>query len=286
MIHHRGIHSQKYVVERRKRRQIFLFLGVLCVLTLTASGILLLRAPFFQIKKVVVDGGAYSSKEGIEKIVLESLSGSYFNIIPHSNIFFYSKHSIEKAINENFKEINKFKIHRSGFDGLQIVLDEKNPAAVVCSGFRDETSDNDCYWTDEHGFVFGPTASSSSPAGLTSYGHYYVSTEDTPLKPGTYFVPEKRFKELQNFMDGAAKGGLLPLGVLISDGGEYEMYIKNKKSDSEVTVYFDDTSPFDKTLENLLTFWTNSEQTKKATTTPAFDYINLRFGNTVYYSTQ
>ena len=64
------------------------------------------------------------------------------------------------------------------------------------------------------------------------------------------------------------------------------MFIKNTQKDSEITVYFDDRSPFDSTLQNLLTFWQDSIENKKATSTPAFDYINLRFGNTVYYSTQ
>jgi hypothetical protein len=282
---HRGVHSDKFRTERRKRRQAFFFLVILCLLTIGAASILLMKAPFFQIKTVIVEGDTISPHEAISSVALSSLGGSYFHVIPRSNIFFFSKGAIEDALAHNFKELKKFSIHRSGLSSITLSLVERTPSAVICAGFRDETSKNDCYWGDEHGYIFGSIATSSLDSAVDTLSHYYVSSADTTVAPGTNFIPEKRFTDLQNFLSGAAKGGLLPLGVLVGDNGEYEMYIKNKNSNSEVTVYFDDRSPFEKTLENLLTFWNNAD-TKKATTTPSFDYINLRFGNTVYYSTQ
>ncbi len=283
---HKGIHSQKFVEKRRKRIQALLFLAVLCVVTILAAFILLLRVPFFQIKEIVVEGSTHTPPEIVSKVALGSLSGNYLGVIPHSSTLFYSKKRITKALEDNFKQINVFTVHRKGINGLRLTIEERMPTAIVCPGFRDEAEQGQCYLSDTHGYIFGSMATSTPQNLFSSLNYYYVPTEQGVISAGNNFIPEKRFSDLQKFMNGALRGGLLPLGVLISEGGEYEMYIKNKKGDSEVTVYFDDRSPFERTLLNLLTFWDNGANGKKATTTPAFDYINLRFGNTVYYSTQ
>ncbi len=218
-----------------------------------------------------------------------------------------SSKNIEKAIHKNFMEIDTVSVRRSGFRELTISVEERLPVAVVCSGFREDISQNktqgdspvNCYFSDKHGYIFRSMASSStqfSPSiSRDSYTHYYVPTDKEDSLLGATFIEEKRFQELEKFVKGARLGGLFPLGILIGQNGEYEMYMKNKKVDSEITVYFDDKAPFGNTLSNLLTFWQNllqnARQNSKSATTPiittqAFDYIDLRFGNAVYYIAQ
>jgi hypothetical protein len=276
---HRRIHSTKFAEKRRRQRQTIFFLGMLCLVTLSASAIFILRAPFLQVKKVVVEGTTLVSQEAVAQTALSSLSGNYWNIVPRSNIFFYSKNSLSQSVQEKFSEVQDFKVHRNGLSGLKLTLRERVPAAVVCAGFREEGNEGECFWSDSKGFIFGEVTGSTTKI----FNHYYVTSEDG-VKVGTNFVPEARFTELQKFLGGALRGGLVPLGVLVGDDGQYEMYIKNETGDTEVTVYFDASAPFDTTLENLLAFWQNTVKGKKATSTPVFDYINLRFGNTVYYS--
>jgi hypothetical protein len=277
-----GIRSEKLIEKRRKKRQVLLFLALLCLVTFSASAILVLRAPFLQIKNIVVEGSTFAAPEAVSAAALSSLSGSYFGTIPKSSTFFFSKNQIDQALASHFKQIGDFTIHRRGLSGLRVVVKERTPAAVVCSGFREDGYSN-CFWSDEKGMVFSKMATTSTPI---TFNHYYIPSEQSEVSPGTNFVTEKRFGELQKFIKGSILGGLLPLGVLIGENGEYEMYVKNRQGDSEVTIYFDDRASFDTTLENLLAFWQNSTNAKKATTTQAFNYINLRFGNTVYYSTQ
>lgn len=281
---HRGIHSQRFIEKRRRRRQTLLFLFVLCLLTLSASSIFILRAPFLQIQTVSVEGSQLAPEDAVVATTLASLSGSYARIIPHSNSFFFPRRSLEQVLEDNFKQIDSFTIKRRGLTGLHVSLVERRPAAIVCSGFREVGEEGECYWSDDKGYVFGALASSSPQA--KTFTHYYLPIEQGSITAGASFIPEKRFTELQKFMAGALKGGLTPLGVLLGEKGQYEMYVKNKRGDSEATVYFDDRSSFTSTLENLLTFWNNPSSGTHATSTSAFNYINLRFGNTVYYSTQ
>ncbi len=259
----RALHSPKYVQRKRKRLFVTVFLFILCIVTISVSIILLLRSPFFKIDRIIVNG---SPTLPLEKIQQEALS-----------LLDKDSEDIKKTLLEDFKEIETVSIRRSGLRTLTLNLEERLPAAVVCLGFRDEDlPSSDCYTSDKHGYIFMSATTTDSST------RYYLPTDkgDNPL--GTTFIIEKRFQELERFVVGSRKGGLSPLGVLIGEDGDYEMYMKNKKGNSEVTVYFDDKAPFDNTLSNLLTFWQNS----LASTTIAFDYINLRFGNTVYYSTQ
>lgn len=281
----RNLQSQKFIERRKKKMQALVFLCTLAFFTLSATGILFLRSSFIQVQKVSVKGTTIVPEKAIEASALSALSGSYFNVIPHSSIFFVSKRRIREALSKEYAEINNFTISRSGLSKITISLKERTPVAIVCSGFREEGDENDCFVSDSSGYVFS-SASTTVLANAADFNHYYVPTDKGDITPGTNFVVESRFKELEKFLLGARRAGLLPLGVLVGDNGEYEMYLKNKKGESEATVYFDDRAPFDTTLTNLLTFWNNPSEKRSATTTQSFDYINLRFGNTVYYSTE
>ncbi len=282
----KALHSAKYIERKKKRRIALIFLGLLCFFTLSASLILLLRAPFLQVQHIAIEGATLSSSAVLSSTTLSVLSGNYFGIGPRTNTFFYSKKSITDSLTAQFSELREIEVHRRGLSGLALTIREKTPSAIVCAGFREDEQESKCYWSDMRGFAYALIASSTELNDTVSQEmtHYYVPTDKGALSLGASFVPEKRFKELQKLVEGSMKGGLLPLGVLVGENGEYEMYINNRDSDSEVTIYFDDRAPFEKTLENLLVFWQSA--TAKGTSTKPFDYINLRFGNTVYYSTQ
>lgn len=282
-----GLHSQKFLEKKRKKRQVLFSLVLVCFFTGTATLILLLRAPFLQIHSISVEGSDITPSNAIAAAALESLHGSYFHVVPYSSAFFFPKSKIEEAVTTTYKGVGNFSIHRNGITGLKLILDERDPAAVVCSGYREDTIDDTCYWSDNKGLVFGKIATSSQ-AMADKLNHYYVPAGEgtSTVELGNNFVDEDTFTKLQKFLEGSATGGLTPLGILVGDNGEYEMYIKNKAGDSEVTVYFDRHTPFETTLDHLLTFWQNSVIKNKDNKSPIFNYINLRFGNTVYYSVQ
>jgi hypothetical protein len=97
---------------------------------------------------------------------------------------------------------------------------------------------------------------------------------------------QKSFLQFQKFMAMIQKEHISIVGLLIGEKNQYELYIKNK-DDTETVVYFDNRTPLEKTASNLILFWNDSMLKKKnATTTPIFDYINLRFGNNIFYVTK
>ncbi|MDP3962321.1 MAG: FtsQ-type POTRA domain-containing protein [bacterium] len=254
------IQSPKYRQKRRKKAIAVIFLSVLGMLALSSSFLFAMRMPFFQISEVEVVGASGLPQSFFQEKAMASLESS--------NIFFFSKKKMEESLIAEFREIEDMSISRSGFSKLKISVKERVPTALVCAGFREEKLENsDCYLADAGGYVF-EKASKPYPEW---HNLYYVPSDKGGVKKDI-----ARFPELQKFIDGAAAAGVPVQGILIGDGGEYEMYVN-----PDTTVYFDDRSPFDDTLSNLLVFWQNAS--KNATSTPSFNYINLRFGNAIYY---
>jgi hypothetical protein len=217
--------------------------------------------------------------------VMDSLSGNYLHLIPFTNIIFVPKDNIAKSLRDKFVEIKDFSIQRTGLTEISVYLEERIPSAIACSGFREDSSTENCYFSDSRGYVFKALSTSTPVIVDKKYNRYYVPRDNGEVTTGKNFIEEKRFLELENFLSRAIRGGLTPLGILIGEDGEYEMYIKNIVGKSEATVYFDDKLSFNETLSNLLTFWENTVKGKKTTTGLPFEYINLRFGNSIYYST-
>lgn len=254
------------------------------VLVLISLGILFFRFSFLQISSVDVSGIPPELSSIVALTAQDELKGTYLKIIPRSNIFLYPRDNIKQALTEKFKNIESILISRKGLSTISISLTERTKAALVCEGFHEDDSEDtsNCFFADEHGYIFAKASTTPS----TDFIRYYIVTDKGDGIIGTSFIDSAHFKEIGDFVAGSLKAGIVPLGVLVSDNSQYEMYVKN--AESEITVYFDTRTPLSNTLSNFVAFWntTFNSTDKKATTTPKVDYINLRYGNTIFYSAQ
>jgi len=290
-----GLQSLK-LREKKKKKAIGIFiLFSLITILFVMTVYFILHSSFIQIKSISIVGAESISKNDIERIISNTLDGTYIKIIPRSNIFFYPKTEIKKILINKLNYIESVDIKRNGLGAIVVYITEKSPVAMVCDGLRiDNIEENDeCFFVDQNGYVF-ETATTTSPKFIRYY--IFESKKDAIL--GSNFMDSQKFKDLRKFVDGVFSLGITPLGVLVSDNSQYEMYVKRQGEDSEIVIYFDDKVPFEKTLSNLYTFWKNAFSDKKqkatitntATTTitsnPDFNFINLRFGNNIFYSTK
>ncbi len=279
----RTLHSAKYIEKKRKKNLFKTLFYVFCAIVVIGLIILFFRIGFMRISSVTVDTVATTTASEIEKTVLSKLEGNYLYFIPKSNTLFYPKDDIERAVTDSFKKIDTIDVSRSGLSGLSIKITEKKPTAIVCVGFHDQDdSDQNCYFSDSDAYVYEKSPQFSEGV----YPKYYISTSTDQTLVGMAFIPTDLFKNLQTFIENAGKSSISPLGLFIAENGNYELYIKNMDN-SEAVVYFDDRAPFDKTLSNFVAFWGDSFKKKKnATSTPIFEYINLRYGNNIFYETK
>ena len=231
---------------------------------------------------------------------MSELQGNYFHLFSRKSTLIYPHDAIVSAVKAYSPRVDSVLIKRDGLHGLIITVNEKAPVAIVCGDLPDlgdgsigADSPDDCYFTDEDGLLF------EKIGNLTSgdYAHYYAPSLDGGSSgqdlSGTYATSTAEFRALQSFYSGVQSAGLTIQGVLIGDGGEYEMYADNPDNQiksvstttpSTVIIYFNDSKPFSSQLADLSAFWSsmvakanNQEQLLK------FDSIDVRYGPNVFY---
>lgn len=263
------LQSAKYLQKKKKQRiltiTIYSIASLILILTILSS----FKLSFLRITNISVNDTLNIKSEDIKKDVLDMISGNYFFFIPKDSFFFLSKEKIYNKIVNDFKKIDTLKIKNKGTTGLEIEITERQPEVMICDGFRDDEEGEHCSFADKQGIIFEKVATSSDKI----YFKYYSSNE----------INQDKFLQLQNFVKNVENSGIIATGLLLSEDGSYELYIKNVDQ-SIAVVYFDDRSSLDKIVSNLSVFWKNSLNKKIGSDLiPNFEYINLRFGNNVFY---
>ncbi|MES3031313.1 MAG: hypothetical protein V4697_02770 [Patescibacteria group bacterium] len=276
------LQSKKVLERRRKKRILTYSIFSVAGISVIVAFVLLFRAPFLRISKVVVEGAVTIDKTEVEERTHETLAGVYLGVFPKAGTLFLSKAKIKEMVLESFKEVEKVAVSRKGLSGLAIKIEERKPSVLVCPGFHEKDvleTEEKCFFADDEGYVFAPAPEFSSGV----YVRYYIRSDEGVDPVGKNFVDTGRFKEFQAFVKSLTLRGISVLGMLVGEDGMYELYIKNRDL-SEAIIYFDDRSSLEKTSSNLTAFWDSAQNKKLGTsTTPIFEYINLRFGNNIFY---
>jgi cell division septal protein FtsQ len=277
----KSIRSPKYLEKKRKTRLILSILIPIASLSIISAFILLLRLQWFRVYEVSIVG---IKDNGLSSNVIQTMNGSYFKLIPKDSSIILPKSEIIKNLKNSFKNIENIDISRQGLNKIIINIKSKDLVAILCDGFEGDT-DQKCYSIDEEGNIFSEYDGDLNNPDLDKY--YTSSTTDNGII-GTKFVSKQRLIEFNNFFKGLSSIGISPLGILINDGGQYELYIKDKSLDkvssSSITVYMDDKNSLTKILSNFQLFWKNYKNSNNKN--EEFDYIDMRFGNTVFYATK
>jgi hypothetical protein len=263
------LQSAKYLQKKKKQRILTITIYSIASLILILTILFSFKLPFLRITNISVIDTLNIKSEDIKKDVLDMISGNYFLFIPKDSFFFLSKEKIYNKIVNDFKKIDTLAIKNKGTTGLEIEITERQPEVMICDGFREDEEGEHCSFADKQGVIFEKVATSSDKI----YFKYYSSNE----------INQDKFLQLQNFVKNVENSGIIATGLLLSEDGSYELYIKNVDQ-SIAVVYFDDRSSLDKIVSNLSVFWKNSLNKKIGSDLiPNFEYINLRFGNNVFY---
>jgi len=275
----RTLQSAKYLEKKRKKMIVNISILTSIFLLSIIAVILVLRVPFLQIKNIEVVGTETISSEDIVKNISQSMEGEYIYVIPKTSVLFYPKSLVYENLLESFPKIDTIESEIVGTSKIKFSIKEKLPSVVVCEGFREDESSSPCYFSDKTGYIYEKVDHLFDGV----YFKYYLNTSSTTLTVGSNFIEKDRFNKLQEFVRNISDTIVPSTGILIGDDGSYELYIQNKDLSTAV-VYFDERTSFEKTLQNLSVFLENAKSKKIGVgNIPNFEYINLRFGNNVFY---
>ncbi len=266
----RTLQSAKYTQKKRRKMLIMALATLASILIAITIVILVIRLPFLQINSINVSGVHTIDAELVKKIAQTEIANSYLYLLPKQSIILYPKQDIEKKLMVSVAKIESVMVSIVNMSLLNIDITERGPSVIICEGYREDLDDSKCSYADQYAIAYEKIASSTINSDLF---RYYANSP----------IDIKKFGELQKFVSDIKKAGIIANGMLIGEDGGFELYIENADQ-SSATVYFDDRTSFDRTKTNLVIFWQNAINKKIGLSkVPNFDYINLRFGNNVFY---
>ncbi len=257
--------------RKRRARMLKITFIVVAILLVFGATVWISYFSFLRFDKVVVKGNVAIDSADIEAVAQKHLAGAYGSIYAKSNKLIYPKDEIEADILASFPSINTLAIEAEG-KALQVSLTERKPAYIWCKGTPQTKTTDDCYFMDASGAIFSKGPQVSGNAYFTFYG---LITDEDPI--GKVFLSEEMIKGIDMIKN-----------TLDQNNVEVNAFITNEDKVNEIILTKGGKIVFKADQDPAITSSSISLLKKKTklldqTGTSTLEYIDLRFGNKVYY---
>lgn len=286
-------------LRKRRKREFWIKLSLVIVVLLcfVFSISKISEINRINISQFKISGNEVVTSELIKKTTSDILSNKYLKLFSKSNFLIYPKDKIEETLLETFPRLNKVDLDIDSFNILKISIEERDPYALLCKKglFKEdkkylnqtnaETFDKEneeektpkelkerCLFLDNAGFVFGKAPNFSKEV----FFKYYVGLADISLI-GKYAFEIEKFKEIDSFIQFIDGLGLNPYKLETDGIKNYEIFFgENSRLIFEVDQ---DIKEVTTNLQSVL----NMDEFADEGFIGHIDYIDLRFGNKVFY---
>lgn len=279
------LNSPRLIELRRKRKKafkrkiiffVFLFLFFLIGLSFV------FKIDKFNIETVSIQGNKVIDSEEIQKIAQKNLAGYYLFLYPKSNFLIYPRRKIEKEINFNLKRIKEISFNIKNFKTLDIEINEYEGKYLWCGlviPILNTDLDQKCYFLDEYGYIFDEAPYFSGDV----YFKFYGDIDDKKNNPsGTYYLSQK-FKSIISLKNNLEKMDLKPTSFYFEDSNQVNISLSSEPFMGPRIIFKKDAN-YEKIAENLqAVLATDSFKEKFQKNFYSLEYLDLRFGNKVFY---
>jgi hypothetical protein len=281
----RSILHSPHIEELKKRKRRILrnkiLFFIFCFLLILIGSVFLSRWKKLNIENIQISGNKVIESQSIEKIVKENLSGHYLWFFPKTNFLLYPKKNIQNKLADQFKRLSEISIKLDNIKTLEINVTEREAKYTWCGAIIPELNNNEqkCYFIDSDGYIFDEAPYFSGNVYFRFYGNDGFDAENPS---GTYFLKDK-FIEITAFEDALEKLELNPMAFYLDKDGEADILLSSESANGPKIIFKID-SDYQKMAENLqAAISTEPLQTKLKSNFSSLLYIDLRFGNKVYY---
>lgn len=255
--------------ERRRRARAWRFaaLGALALLLFCAAvGFFHIKA--FLVRDVRIAGASTVPAEDIERVVREELSGRYFFVFPKNNAFIYSDAALSARLAREFPKLNHIDVSLENFHAIAVSVTERSPSALFCGASFDEPL-VPCLFMDEEGVAYEAAPEFSDNAYMRFYG-------GKALAPGDRYLSLEEYRPLFVLAEAMKGAGLSPARVEVDDNGDVLLV-----DQSGASVRF----TMRQKPEDLLKALTAARESEALAgkSFEEIEYLDLRFGNRLYY---
>ena len=278
--------SPRLLELKKKRRKVFFrkfLLFGLGFLIIFAGFAYISRINKLNISGIEIVGNKVVEAELIRGAVEEKLTGHYLWFFPKRNMFLYSKGDIVDILSLRFKRLKDINVTTKDGRTLEISVAERVPKYTWCGESLPEVNADikSCYFLDETGYIFDEAPYFSGEVYFKFFGK--VDTE-SPTPSGSYFSGVN-FEKFISFKEALEAMKLEPVALYMVDDGDVKVYLSDESTlpmGPEILLKID--SDYQKVAENLqAAITTEPLQTDIKNKYSSLLYIDLRFGNKVYY---
>lgn len=275
------LNSPKLLELKQKRRRnvqnkilIFLFLFLVLMIGLAFIS----RIDKLNIKEIKISGNKIIDTELIHKVIEDNLNGHYLYFFPKSNFLLFPKSKIIKDLTEKYKRLKDILFNLENAQILAVSLGEREGKYIWCGeNLNEETikiEDNLCFFMDNSGYVFDTAPYFSGSV----YFKFYGSLVDNNFS-------KESWNKLISFKEMLVNIKFKPVALYIKSDGDTEIYLANNVSLSQSPkIVFKSDFILDKTSQNLQAAISTDPLMSNLKNKPSsLLYIDLRFGNKVYY---
>lgn len=271
------------VAKRERRQKLLRSAGVaLCVLFIGGLGAWALHQDAVRIHRVSVEGNAVIASSTLSSIVSKSLAGSYAFLVPKDTVLFYPRKEIVAQVLSSYPRLETAEAKTEHFDTLVLSVKERASKFVWCgSSAADKEADPVpmCYFADDSGYIFDRAPSFSNPVFFEVesplVNEFGALRSGNPI--GNFILSKESLKKIAVFKDRLSVAGIETRALRVLPGEDYELRIKTGGK-----IIFNGKQNFDIVLENLSAALGVSDL-NKAIDGASLQYIDLRFGNKVFY---
>ncbi len=260
--------TKRVRLAQRRKRQRLIKLSVLMiagVLFFTAS-IWGLSQEWATINKVTINGNNRVSNKQIESVVATQLAGLRAYGLYKGTILTYNEAELIEALKYQYPLLENVQIKIRGINELSLEVVEREPIALWCASVE-------CYEIDKEGYIFNKLNGGGSAPKLVEYSGGLAGDA---LRQ--HLLPND-FTKVQAFVSSLINNGLKAVSVyILPDEGELRVKSLNYP---ELRVKIDDN--LEKVLEYLEITLASADYKDYVSEVGTVEYIDLRFGNRVYY---
>lgn len=222
------------------------------------------------IAEIEARGNSVVSGEEIVSMVREEMAGKYLWLFRKDNSFLYPREMIKERILSEQKRISEADVYLNNLASLVVSVTERKPAYLWCGPeYSEEENKKSCFFMDRDGYIFASAPYFSGDVFFEWYG----PTEEKSENPiGDRFLPYTEFKKLVSFREAISALGLKTTHLTTRADGDYALALKDSGS-----ILFNSDQEFDALLGNLDSAIGALAKYKE------LEYIDLRFGNKIFY---
>jgi cell division septal protein FtsQ len=253
-------HRRRVVLDKI----LILFLGILAIFI---SLVCLSRLKSLNISDIEISGNKVVDTEAIKNVIEQQMAGKYLGLFPKTNLLLYPKKNIETELENQFKRLENINLSIKNNKILEVSVDERTPEYLWCGNVPlQNNATQDCYFMDENGYIFDQAPYFSGEVYFKFYGSI------------------QNFKQLISFKDILISLGLKPIALYIANDGDIQIFLSGGSFATAPKIILRANADFENAAENLQTALTTEPlQSEFKNKYASLQYIDLRFGNKVYY---